>query len=404
MFGWEFPPFNSGGLGTACYGITKSLSKKGVEITLVLPREFKLTENFVNLIPAKLPKIKIKKVDSLLVPYATKQAYKRRFLLLSENGNLGNNYCKDLFEEVVRYSLIAESIAEEVPHDIIHTHDWMTFLSGIRAKEVSKKPLVAHVHSTELDRSGGHGVNPQVYRIEKEGIDKADRVIAVSNFTKEKIIRSYGVSERKINIVHNAIEKDEFSLAGCRNYFNIYGKKIVLFLGRITLHKGPDYFLRAAKKVLDKKSNVVFVISGSGDMERQIVEQAASLDIADKILFTGFLRNDQLKNIYKIASLYVMPSVSEPFGITSLEAVASGTPVLISKQSGASEVLNHCLKADFWDIDEMANKIIAVLENEELGECLSGNGLVEIDKCRWDSAAEKIIEVYSQLMGNRCYT
>jgi glycosyltransferase involved in cell wall biosynthesis len=401
MFGWEFPPFNSGGLGTACYGITRSLSEKGVEINFILPQNQKIPEEFLNVISIKLPKIKIKEIDSLLTSYMTSQNYRRRFLSLDEK-NLADNYCSSLVEEVRRYAQIAKKIAKEVEHDIIHTHDWMTFLPGIEAQKISGKPLISHVHSTELDRSGGHGANPQVFSIEKEGIQKANKVIAVSDFTKNKILKSYDINSNKIEIVHNAVHKNEFSDSlNFKKHFNFGKNKIVLFLGRLTLHKGPDYFLCAAKKVLENYKNVIFIISGSGDMNQQIIEQAADLGIADKVLFTGFLRGEQLKKIYKMADLYVMPSVSEPFGITTLEAIASGTPVLISKQSGVSEILNHCLKVDFWDIDEMTNKILSVINHDELGECLSSNGLSEIDKFTWDKAAEKIIGIYTQLLNKK---
>lgn len=396
MFGWEFPPFNSGGLGTACYGITKALSHKGIKISFVLPRKSNVKEDFLNIISTNLPKIKIKEIDSLLVSYMTSQNYRRRFFEL--NKDVRTFYCSNLIEEVYRYAFAAEDIAKETDHDVIHAHDWMTFPAGIAARKISGKPLVVHVHSTEPDRSAGHGVNPDVYKIEKEGIESADRVIAVSRFTKDKIMKNYNVNESKIDVVYNAIYKNEFaSDVDCKCNFNFFGKKVVLFLGRLTLHKGPDYFLRAAKKVLDHNNNVIFVISGSGDMEYQIIEQASEMGIADKVLFTGFVRDAQLRKIYKMANLYVMPSVSEPFGITPLEAIASGTPVIVSKQSGVSEVLDHCLKVDFWDVNEMANKIIAVLENQELEECLSGNSYKEIDRLNWNNVADQIIQIYSRL-------
>ncbi len=403
MFGWEFPPFNSGGLGTACYGITKSLSEKGVEIDFVLPRSYKFSESFLNIISDKLPKIKIKEISSPLVSYATSQNYRRRVFLLKKNG-LNNIYCDNLIQEVYRYSLLAKEIAKETRCDLIHIHDWMTFPAGIEAQKISNKPLLTHIHSTETDRSGGHGINPEVFKIEKEGIKKSDGVIAVSNFTKDKIIRSYNADENKVDVIYNAIDKNEFnSDLNCENPFNFHGKKIVLFLGRITLHKGPDYFLYVAKKVLEKNKDVIFIVSGAGDMDQQIIEQAADLGIADKVLFTGFLRGEQLKRIYKMANLYVMPSVAEPFGITPLESLASKTPVLISKQSGISEILNHCLKVDFWDTNEMANKILAVLENEELEECLIDNGFAEIDEFNWNNVAEKIIGIYERMIWKKKY-
>lgn len=406
MFGWEFPPFNSGGLGTACYGITKSLSGRGVEISFVLPKNSGITESFINIVSAKLPKIKIKEIDSLLTSYITPRSYERKFLLLNKYSknktDIKRNYCGGLIGEVYRFSLMAKEIAADVNHDVIHVHDWMTFPSGIEAKKVSKKPLLVHVHSTEMDRSGGHGVNPEVFKIEKEGVEKADKIIAVSQFTKNQILRSYNVNQDKISVIYNAIDKNEFSTNNQdKDYPDFNNKKVVLFLGRITLHKGPDYFIKAAKKVLDHRDDVVFVISGSGDMENQVIEQAADLGIADRVLFTGFLRNEKLKKIYKMATLYVLPSVSEPFGITPLESLACKTPVLVSNQSGVSEILRHCLKVDFWDIDEMANKIISVLDNEELEKCLADNGFLEIDNFRWDGVAEKIIEMYNVATKNK---
>ena len=404
MFGWEFPPFNSGGLGTACYGITKALSKKGVEIDFVLPRNYGISEKFLNIISAKSSKIKIKEIDSPLISYATSKDYKRRIFLLKKNG-VNNCYCDSLIQEVYRYSLMAREIAKEACYDIIHTHDWMTFPAGIEAQKISNKPLLSHIHSTEIDRSGGHEINPEVFKIEKNGIKKSDRVIAVINFTKDKILKNYNPNKNRIDVVYNAIDKSEFNVgANYENHFRFYGKKIVLFLGRMTLHKGPDYFLYAAKKVLEKNKDVIFILSGSGDMDQQIIEQAADLGIADKVLFTGFLRGEELKRIYKMANLYVMPSVAEPFGITPLEALASETPVLISKQSGVSEILNHCLKVDFWDVDEMANKILSVLENEELEECLVDNGFAEIDNFNWGNVAEKIIGIYERMIWKKKYT
>lgn len=393
MFGWEFPPFNSGGLGTACYGITKALSQKGVEINFVLPKSIEVSEDFVKIISANLPKTKITLVDSLLTSYMTNETY-WELLKSTKYRNMG--YGQDLIDEVRRYAIVAKDIAGEVEHDVIHCHDWMTLLAGEEAQKVSHKPLLSHIHSTESDRSGGRGNNPQIFNIEKEGIENSSKVIAVSNFTKNKILTNYSIDDKRIDVVYNGINKTDFEKYP--SPLNPFGKKLVLFLGRLTLHKGPDYFLRAAKKVLERNDDVIFVISGTGDMERRIIEDACELGIGDRVLFTGHVKNDELKKIYKMANLYVMPSVSEPFGITPLEALASGTPVLISKQSGVGEVLNHCLKVDFWDVDEMANKILAVLENQELEDCLVQNGNNEIDKLSWGSTADKIIHIYNNLV------
>lgn len=393
MFGWEFPPFNSGGLGTACYGITKALSQKGVEINFVLPKNIEVNEGFLNIISANLPQTKITLVDSLLTSYMTNDSYWEVF---KHQKGSNSAYSHNLVDEVKRYSVAAKNIAAKVDYDVIHCHDWMTLSAGTAVKRASKKPLVSHIHSTEADRSGGQQSNPEIFDIEKQGIDRSDKIIAVSNFTKNRITEIYNINKERVEVIYNGVDKSEFE--NCNTVLNPFNKKIVLFLGRLTLHKGPDYFLRAAKKVLEKKNDVIFIVSGSGDMERKIIEEACRLGIGGSVLFTGFLKDDQLKKIYKMASLYVMPSVSEPFGITPLEALASGTPVLISKQSGVSEVLNHCLKVDFWDVNEMTNKILAVLENQELQNCLKKNGSSEIDKLNWGNTADKILGIYQSLM------
>jgi len=390
MFGWEFPPLSSGGLGTACYGLTKSLSKKGVEITFVLPYSGDIDADFLKIIPAG--NVKIRNISSFLQPYMSSQEYKK---------SLGKKpqpkiYGSTLFEEVARYTLAAEKIAEEEDFDIIHCHDWMTFGAGIRAKKKKGKPLVLHVHATEHDRTGGHQVNQHVYDLERHGIHKADKVIAVSNFTKTKIMDHYGLPSEKIRVVHNAVDFSQ------HYYDEDFGIKktdrIVLFLGRITLQKGPDYFVHAAKKVLGHEKNVKFVIAGSGDMEPFIIEKAAELGIADKVLFAGFLNQDDVERAYKMADIYVMPSVSEPFGITALEAMKYKTPSIVSKQSGVSEVVRHCLKVDFWDVDEMSGKIIALLRYKPLHETLKEDGYFEVKRFSWDTPAEKCIQVYNELI------
>ena len=390
MFGWEFPPLSSGGLGTACYGLTKSLSKKGVEITFVLPYSGDIDADFLKIIPAG--NVKIRNISSFLQPYMSSQEYKK---------SLGKKpqpkiYGSTLFEEVARYTLAAEKIAEEEDFDIIHCHDWMTFGAGIRAKKKKNKPLVLHVHATEHDRTGGHQVNQHVYDLERHGMHKADKVIAVSNFTKTKIMDHYGLPSEKIRVVHNAVDFSQ------HYYDEDFGIKktdrIVLFLGRITLQKGPDYFVHAAKKVLGHEKNVKFVIAGSGDMEPFIIEKAAELGIADKVLFAGFLNQDDVERAYKMADIYVMPSVSEPFGITALEAMKYKTPSIVSKQSGVSEVVRHCLKVDFWDVDEMSGKIIALLRYKPLHETLKEDGYFEVKRFSWDTPAEKCIQVYNELI------
>jgi len=300
-------------------------------------------------------------------------------------------YGGNLFSEVKRYAQKAQQIAEEQEHDIIHAHDWMTYQAGYAAKKISGKPLVLHIHATEFDRTGGNGLHPFVHQIEREGFENADKIIAVSRFTKRKLVEKYNVNPDKIEVVHNAVELTPQPVRKERT-------KNVLFLGRVTLQKGPDYFISAAKRVLELRKDVTFIMAGSGDMQRSQIEKAAELGIGDKILFTGFLRGKDVDKAYQMADLYVMPSVSEPFGITPLESLNNNVPVLISKQSGVSEVLHHCLKVDFWDIDEMASKIISVLDNDILWKSLRKNGAKEVSKFSWNEPASKCVNVYDNLM------
>ena len=384
MFGWEFPPMSSGGLGTACYGLTKSLSKKGVEIVFVVPYSFSEGNvDFLRLVSAG--NVKIRKVGSLLQPYMTSAEYRKSL----GKSPVPNIYGSSLFDEVHRYTLAAEKIAEEESFDVIHCHDWMTFGAGVRAKRKKNKPLVLHVHATEFDRTGGHHVNQYVYDLERYGMHRADRIIAVSNLTKDKIITE------KINVVHNAVDIPHYYAD--ENFEIKKTDKVVLFLGRITLQKGPDYFIYAAKKVLEHEKNVKFVVAGTGDMEPFIIEKAAELGIADKVLYTGFLNQHEVDRAYKMADVYVMPSVSDPFGITALEAMKNKAPVVVSKQSGVSEVIKHCFKVDFWDVNEISNTIIALLRYKSLHETLKDNAYFEVKKFSWDVPAQRCIEVYREI-------
>ncbi|MEK7193602.1 MAG: glycosyltransferase family 4 protein [Patescibacteria group bacterium] len=394
MFGWEFPPHNSGGLGVACAGLARGLANRGIGITFVLPKKVGVSADFLKIIFADISGIKFREIDSLLSAYATSVSYRE-----IRSRTVSSIYGKGLFEEVMRYALRAYHLAKEEDFDLIHAHDWLSFGAGLAAKAASGKPLIVHVHATEFDRTGGMNINKRVYEIEKEGMEKADAVIAVSQFTKNIIVRHYGIDPNKINVVHNAVDIFEPGhFASELLELKRDGRKIVLFVGRITLQKGPDYFLQAAKKVLEYNSRVLFLVVGSGDMERQLIEQASSLGISDKVLFAGFLRDQELAKVYRVADLYVLPSVSEPFGITTLESLAHGTPVLISRQSGVAEVLSHALKVDFWDIDEMANKIVSVLAYAPLHACLRENGNTEVKKLSWGRSAEQCSGVYNEVM------
>lgn len=424
MFGWEFPPYSSGGLGTACHGLTKGLTNQDIDVTFVMPKAAKeKIQTHVKLVSADVDKekiikkaiskkginIKIKEVDSLLIPYIDSNQYNERYEKQKEywqhHASLKSNsensvYSKNLYQEVQRYAYEAALIAKDEPHDIIHCHDWMTYQAGIEAKRISGKPFVIHVHATEFDRTGNNP-NPHIHGIEKLGMQEADHIMAVSQFTKNIIIKHYNIPADKITVVHNAVEFNENKFDKTETKLND-NDHIVLFLGRITIQKGPDYFLKAAKKVLEYKPDTKFVVAGSGDMEGYMIEQAAKMGIADKVLFTGFLKGKDIDKAYAMADLYVMPSISEPFGITPLEAMRNNTPVLISKQSGVSEVLNHVLKVDFWDIDAMANKIIGVLNYNEAHRSLQENGAKEIMKFSWNEPAKKCIDVYREVKAAGC--
>ncbi len=413
MFGWEFPPHNSGGLGVACKGVVDSLCSQGTAVTFVLPKKVP-TGSFQNRVifaDNTDALLNTKGVDVLLMPYITSESYQSE-LDKEKSGTGGkkkrnkrnaSNYAGTLIGEVYRYGELAGDVAEAEEHDIIHAHDWLSFEAGIAAKEVSGKPLIAHVHATEFDRSGER-VNQDIYDIERRGVHMADSVVAVSNFTKNILIKRYGVPESKISVVHNGINEDDYSSfleespASVISGLKSHGYKIVLFVGRITFQKGPDYFVKMAKRIREYEPNTFFVVCGSGDMEKQMIREVASARMTDRFIFTGFLRGESLNTVYRSADIYIMPSVSEPFGLTPLEAMIQDTPVLVSYQSGVSEVVSHALKANFWDIDDMTNKVIAVLRNPSLQQCLKNNGKMEVSGVSWKLAGEKLISLYRSLL------
>ena len=439
MLGWEFPPFISGGLGTACYGLTRGLDRLGTEILFVLPRpiddsqashvqlvapgsqrpDTKSTRRRMVDAPEIFKHMKFFTLDATIRPYvspgddeegekseektsfssgrtsvrSTKHTGPQKPTINSQDGP-GGHYEGDLFSEVQRYAGLACEIAADEDFDVIHAHDWMTYMAGIAVADMTGKPLVVHVHSTEFDRSGVT-VNQRVYEVERAGIQRADRVIAVSHLTRSIVLQHYGADPHKVEVVYNAIEDDSQSLPDSLPAIT-RDEKIVLFLGRITMQKGPEYFLAAAKRVLEIMDNVRFIMAGSGDMARRMIELADEIGIGHKVLFTGFLRGDDVRRVYRMADLYVMPSVSEPFGISPLEALANDVPVLISKQSGVSEILRHALKVDFWDVDEMANKIIAVLRHPPLQATLRDHGHIEVRRLSWLDSAQGCLRVYQQ--------
>jgi len=393
-----------------------------VEVTFVLPKmvESQYTTHVKLLTPGSprsaatfkfqdLKNVKFRTIHSPLQPYSTPEVYQRQIeetlrkkqTLYSKSGHSieplvpSRDYSSDMYTEVHRYAAMAAELAENESFDIIHAHDWMTFPAGLAVAAISEKPLVVHVHSTEFDRSGEH-VNQMIYDIERAGMERADRVIAVSHLTRNVIISRYGISSDKVDVVYNGVERLGSWTSDDTNITK--DEKIVLFLGRITMQKGPGYFLHAAKKVLEVMDNVKFVMAGSGDLMRQSIEMAAGLGIGHKVLFTGFLHGEDVQKIYQMADLYVMPSVSEPFGIAPLEALDHDVPVIISRQSGVAEVLKHALKVDFWDVNEMANKIVAVLKYPPLQMTLRSHGNFEVRRLRWKDTALKCAKIYEEML------
>ncbi len=414
MFGWEFPPHVSGGLGTACYGMTRGLAKLGHDIVFVMPGpEVNETDSPVRLVSASktilpdpssdasdLERIMIKAVRSPLRPYINDSQYQS---LVRGKGDYPNDsylavsggYGENLIAEVLRYSRAGGVIAAGERFDVIHGHDWMTVYAALEAKKVSGRPFVLHIHALEFDRSGDR-VNQQIYDIERYGMEMADAVIAVSHHTKNMIISRYGISPDKIAVVHNAVTQK--AGGGAYHVERIPSEKVVLFLGRITFQKGPDYFIEAARKVIREMPEVTFVMAGSGDMMPRMVERVAELGMGQRFHFTGFLHDTEVEQMFAKSDLYVMPSVSEPFGISPLEAMMYDVPVIISKQSGVSEILHHALTVDFWDVDELANKMIAVLKYPPLAGELTARAREEMREILWEKAAAKITAVYQDVL------
>jgi glycogen(starch) synthase len=495
MLGWEFPPFISGGLGTACYGLTKALSQAGHEVLFVLPRPVDRSHaTHIRLLsPEALAGIGVSPALATMaassspgsevegrdhgagadpaetmaggpggigttagawggggggwvgagqlrvigVPARFRSPYpgaaggvgagaaRRRVvgkvpvrpdgspLSAEELAELtdeelramgaelagpmfgrtgaGAHYQGDLVAEAERYARLVVALARGERFDLVHAHDWLTFPAGQALSRVTGRPLVVHVHSTEFDRAGEH-VNQRVYEIERRGMMSAMRVLCVSEYTRRLVLQRYGVPAEKVDVVYNGIDNERWQPGAASAIQR--RDRIVLFLGRITMQKGPEYFINAARRVLEKVPEAKFIVAGSGDMELRMIELAANLGIGHRVLFTGFLRGPDVDRVFRMADCYVMPSVSEPFGLAPLEAIRNDVPVIISRQSGVSEVLSHCLKVDFWDVDDIANKIVAVLRHPPLGQLMREHGSVEIRRLTWEGAAKACVESY----------
>lgn len=467
MLGWEFPPFITGGLGTACFGLTKALDAHGVKVTFVLPQSAGEDAEHVTLVSpgsesepddaapddldldlpierpptasvaqelredARMPG----NVEAIRVPAGFVSPYQtiagdqpvgasqtpphdwsrppaHEPVRQDQPGGTATtpaggsapaggsqpadpgHYEGDLVDQVNRYARFCAKAARDLDFDIIHAHDWMTYPAGLLLARLTGKPLVVHIHSTEFDRSGEH-INQRIYDIERRGMQGALRVIAVSQLTRNVVIRRYDLPPDRVKVVYNGVQLEprEVGISGIEG-----GDKIVLYFGRITYQKGPEYFIAAANRVLQYMDNVKFVVAGSGDQATRMIEMAAELGIGHKVLFTGFLRGRHIQKVFALADLYVMPSISEPFGIAPLEAMGADVPVLISKSSGVSEVLTHALKVDFWDTEDMANKIIAVLRHPPLSQTLRDHGAFEVRTLTWDGAATKCERIYRDVI------
>ena len=426
MFGWEFPPHIAGGLGTACYGMTRGLARNGVEVVFVMPRAYgDEDQRFVRVVNASdvetigtrdhefseelLEKVSFIHIDSNMLPYISPEeyaAYHDEFVrsgrthewtdVWKQRYTFSGKYGANLMEEVARYAMVAAQVAKDLEgqFDVIHAHDWLTYFAGIAAKRVSGKPLVVHMHATEFDRSG-ENINRRVYAIEKAGMQAADRVIAVSELTRRIVIGKYGIPAEKVVTVHNAVRFGESEDAVPERAVK---DKVVTFLGRITYQKGPDYFVEAAAKVLQRVPDVRFVVAGSGDLMNHVVRRVAQLGIADRFHFTGFLKGGEVQRMFRLSDVYVMPSVSEPFGISPLEAMRSGVPVIISRQSGVAEVLDYAIKVNYWDVDALADAIYGLLTYPALGRMFASKGLEEVTGLKWTNAAAKIKTVYETVV------
>jgi len=513
MLGWEFPPYISGGLGTACFGLTKALDALGHEVVFVLPRPIAGTSadkpgagSKVRVLAPKglgeigaggvpmvsaaahaadeaasadaavspwadgaalevglmaevggLPDFStrtaggtgglggvggFKYAEFLAVPSTLSHPYpafdgERRAVARrvhnvleqadpaafasgsegsgeSEAGPLGSSlhrpnkdgdaaYGMDLIGDAERYARLVVAMTRHETFDVVHAHDWLTFPAGIMLSAISGKPLVVHVHSTEYDRAGANA-NQRIVGVERSGMHAADKVLAVSQLTKSMIVRRYGVAPNRVEVVYNGVDREHLpaqpdratraARASARTSRGEQEDKCVLFLGRITWQKGPEHFVNAAKRVLEVIPNVKFVLAGAGDMALRMMDLANSLGIGSRVMFTGFLRDGDVDRMFAMADCYVMPSVSEPFGIAALEALSHDVPVIISKTSGASEVLQHVLKVDFWDSDDIANKIVAVLKYPPLAETLREKSGEELQRLTWGAAAERCVGSY----------
>jgi glycosyltransferase involved in cell wall biosynthesis len=414
MYGWEFPPHILGGLGTASYGLTRGMAlQPDMDITFAIPKPWGDEDRSfldiigVNSVPVVWRDVQWDYVKSRIGKLMNPQKYYDyrdhiyadfSYRYINDLGciEFSGRYPENLLEEINNYSIVAGVIARAEQFDIIHAHDWLTYPAGIHSKHVSGKPLVIHVHATDYDRSRGN-VNPDVYRIEKNGMNNADHIITVSNLTRQTVIEKYHQDPAKVTTVHNAVEPLSSEILAIENKKGVKDK-VITFLGRITMQKGPEYFVEAAAKVLSKAPDARFVMAGSGDMMDQMINLVAARDIADRFHFTGFMKGKQVYEVLKASDVYVMPSVSEPFGISPLEAMQCGVPSIISKQSGCAEILDYAIKVDYWDIEAMADYMYSIITYPGMYQFLKEEGKTEVDNIKWEYAGQKVRHIYDQLV------
>ncbi|MCD8043604.1 MAG: glycosyltransferase [Tannerellaceae bacterium] len=414
MFGWEFPPHILGGLGTASYGLTRGMAMQpDMDITFVIPKPWgDEDQSFLKIIgtcntPVVWRDVDYEYVKERIGKYMDPQEYYDlrdhiyadfSYKYVNDLGciEFSGRYPDNLLEEINNYSIVAGVIARTEQYDVIHAHDWLTYPAGIHAKMISGKPMVIHVHATDYDRSRGN-VNPNVYAIEKDGMDHADHIITVSNLTRQTVIEKYHQDPAKVTTVHNAVEPLSQEILSIPDKRGVKDK-VITFLGRITMQKGPEYFVEAAAKVLAKAPNARFVMAGSGDMMNQMIRLVASKNIADRFHFTGFMKGKQVYEVLKASDVYVMPSVSEPFGISPLEAMQCGVPSIISHQSGCAEILDYAVKVDYWDVEAMADAMYAIITYPAMHQFLKEEGKKEVDNIKWEYAGQKVRRIYDQVI------
>lgn len=419
MFGWEFPPFYSGGLGVACRGLTRALSHQDVDVTFVLPKPMRVVDGHMRFVFAQglgtqgtpdgtvtySSGVRERTVDVLLNPYLSVSEYEHLRSTLGNRTVPGMSphciYASDLFGEVARYAIEADRIAREEDFDVIHAHDWLAFPAGVAAKRATGKPLVVHVHLPAVDMTGGNGYDQRIFDVEAEGFAAADVIVAISQRVKDSIVTHHHIDPRKIVIVYNGIDPDDVASPGAQvpmHPLRREGHPFALYLGRLTMFKGPDKFLEAAALTAREYSDARFVMAGGGEAERLLKQQAHHLGIADKTIFAGFVRGKERDALFANANVFVMPSLTEPFGLVALESLALGTPAIVSKQSGASEIIKNALKVDFWDVEELANKMLAVMKYKPLAKQLREKGSKEARSFTWDKPAQECVDIYRQLV------